>query len=87
MRLGAVYTPMPNISRLLRATAAIHLLSGIAHLVAPDTLTSIVQVVYERTLAVDFQPTERTTGRVRLLGLASVAVAALCYWLSTADST
>ncbi len=78
---------MPNISRLLRATAAIQLLSGIAHLVAPDTLTSIVQVVYDRVLAVDFQPSDRTTGRVRLLGVASVAFAALCYWLSTADST
>ncbi|RXK50325.1 hypothetical protein [Halorientalis pallida] len=78
---------MPNLSRLLRAAAALHLLSGIAHLVAPDTLTGIVQSVYDEVLAVDFQPREATTTRVRLLGVASIAFAGLCYWLSTADST
>ncbi|WP_299268907.1 hypothetical protein [Halorientalis sp.] len=78
---------MPDTSRLLRAAAALHLLSGVAHLVAPDTLTSTVQVAYDRVLAVDFQPSDRTTDRVRLLGVVSVAFAAICYWLSTADST
>lgn len=78
---------MVDYRQLLKLASVLNALSGIAHIVAPGALTRIVQRTYDLVLAVDFQPRENTTRRVRLLGVLSLVLSAACYWLSTLDST
>jgi hypothetical protein len=48
------------------------LLAGFTHLVAPGVLLWLAAVGYDRVLAVEFEPGERATSRVRALGIAMV---------------
>ena len=71
--------------RLIHATALLTALSGLTHLLVPDLLLRNASRGYDRVLAVDFEPREASTRRVRLLGVLSLAAAAVCY--RVADST
>jgi hypothetical protein len=68
---------MTNLATLLRLSAVSNVLSGVAHLLAPGLLVRAAQTGYDRVLAVDFEPRENTTRRVRLLGVLSL----LAGWL------
>jgi hypothetical protein len=60
---------------LLRLAAIASALTGLAHLLVPDLLLRAAEVGYDRVLAVDFDPRENSTRRVRLLGLLALALA------------
>lgn len=60
-------------TRLLSAAAA---LAGLVHIVAPRALLGIAAQSYDRVLAVDFEPREDATRRVRAIGLLFLAVGA-----------
>jgi hypothetical protein len=64
-----------NWSRLLRVVTVLTALSGLVHLLAPERLLTTAEWGYDRILAVEFQPRENATRRVRLLGLLALAVA------------
>ena len=76
---------MTRVTPLLRLSALGAALTGLAHLLVPNLLVRSAEVGYDRVLAVDFEPREHTTRRVRLLGIVSVAVGVL-FW-KAADAT
>ncbi|MFB6173797.1 MAG: hypothetical protein ABEI39_04065 [Halobacteriales archaeon] len=53
-----------------RSLPALGLLAGLLHLLAPEVLLSTAAWAYDRVLAVEFDPREGATRRVRLVGLA-----------------
>ncbi|WP_136716998.1 hypothetical protein [Halorientalis salina] len=59
----------------LRLCALGSALAGIAHLLVPTLLLDLASMGYDRVLAVDFEPRENATARVRLLGVAFVLAA------------
>jgi hypothetical protein len=68
---------MPSLPTLLRVSAAVSALAGLVHLAVPDRLLKLASWSYDRVLAVRFQPRERATRRVRLVGVAMVLSAAV----------
>ncbi|EMA25764.1 MULTISPECIES: hypothetical protein [Haloarcula] len=52
-------------------------LAGVLHLLVPGTLLSLARLGYRWVLAVEFRPQERSRRRVRLLGVAFLATAAV----------
>lgn len=62
---------------VIRAATLASLLAGIAHLLVPDRLLATASWGYDRVLAVEFEPREPATTRVRLVGLGFVLAAAL----------
>jgi hypothetical protein len=58
---------------------------GLVHLLVPGRLLAIAAWGYDTVLAVDFEPRGNATRRVRAVGLAFVAVAALCLRLRSTD--
>jgi hypothetical protein len=65
---------MRSASVLSRVASVLGLL-GVVHLLAPGRLLATAGTAYDRLLAVDFEPREGATRRVRLIGLLFVAVA------------
>lgn len=63
---------------LRRAVPVVAALAGLAHLLVPERLLATAEWGYDRMLAVDFEPRERATRRVRILGVGFLAVA----WLA-----
>lgn len=76
---------MPSLPTLLRVSAAVSALAGLVHLTVPDRLLKLASWSYDRVLAVRFHPRENATRRVRLIGAAMIASAAvltrLAAWL------
>jgi hypothetical protein len=76
---------MADLSVLARLATAGSAVAGLIHLLIPGRLLSMADWGYDRILAVDFQPRENATRRVRLIGaamlLGSVVVARLRSWL------
>jgi hypothetical protein len=68
---------MPSTRTVLGAVSSLGTLAGVVHLLAPEWLLRTARVAYDRTLAVDFEPRENATRRVRLVGVLLLAVAAL----------
>jgi len=66
---------MTRLTTLLRLSALGAALTGLAHLLVPNLLVRSAEVGYDRVLAVDFEPRENTTRRVRLLGCLAFFVA------------
>jgi hypothetical protein len=60
--------------RLLWAGTA---LAGVLHLLVPGLLLSLARLGYRWVLAVEFTPTAESRHRVRLLGVAFLAIAAV----------
>jgi len=52
-------------------------LAGVLHLLVPGLLLSLARLGYRWVLAVEFTPTAESRRRVRLLGVAFLAVAAV----------
>lgn len=77
-----------NEATKFRLLAAGALVGAVAHVVAPKRLLESVEWWYTEALAVEFEPTDETVRRVRLLSVPNLLVAAY-YWrrASTADST
>lgn len=50
------------------------IVTGLVHLLAPRALLRTARRAYRRSLAVDFQRTDRTERRVRAVGLAMLAI-------------
>lgn len=69
--------------RLLAAGA---LVNAVAHVLTPRAVIAPVEWWYTEGLQAEFEPTEATVRRVRLLAVPSLVVA-LYYWLRAADST
>ena len=67
-----------------RLCAAGSALAGIAHLLVPTLLLDLASAGYDRVLAVDFEPRENATVRVRVLGLGFLVAAAALRWLARA---
>ena len=65
---------MTRVTPLLRLSALGAALTGLAHLLVPNLLVRSAEVGYDRVLAVDFEPREAATRRVRLLGVAFLTV-------------
>ena len=63
---------MSSLPTLLRVSAAVSALAGLVHLTVPDRLLKLASWSYDRVLAVRFQPRERATRRIRLIGVAMV---------------
>ena len=65
---------MPSSRTILRAVSVLGLLAGAVHILLPDLLLGTARIGYDRVLAVDFEPREAATRRVRLLGVAFLTV-------------
>jgi hypothetical protein len=50
-------------------------IAGVLHLLVPGVLLSLAKVGYRRVLAVEFTPQDGARRRVRLLGVAFLAIA------------
>ena len=68
---------MVSTSTRLRLLSICGIVAGLVHLVAPRRLLVAAQWGYDRVLSVDFRPRETASRRVRLLGLAFIAVSLL----------
>lgn len=66
---------MVSLPTLLRLSAVLNVLAGVAHLAIPDRLLKLASWNYDRVLAVGFEPRPNATRRVRLIGVAMIAAA------------
>ena len=69
-----------------RLLAVVGFLAAVAHAVAPRALLSTARWGYGTVLRVDFEPTETSTRRVRLLAVPTLLASAYLWW-SAEDST
>lgn len=58
-------------------TSVLCLAAGVVHLLVPGRLLATAAWAYDRLLAVDFEPRPAARTRVRLVGVAALAVAVL----------
>lgn len=66
---------MPSLPTLLRVSAVVNVLAGLAHLLVPTRLLDLAGWSYDRVLAVRFHPRKNAARRVRLIGAAMVVSA------------
>lgn len=59
----------------MRLLAAVGVVAGVVHLLAPGRLLALARSGYDHVLAVDFEPRENATRRVRLVGLGLLGAA------------
>lgn len=72
---------MTWIRTLVRAAPVLGTLAGLVHLLAPEELLATAEWGYDRVLAVDFEPRDRATRRVRVVGLLFLGASSLLAWL------
>ena len=76
---------MVSARTILRTLPVVGSVAGAVHLLVPGKLLAVAEWGYDRVLAVDFEPRDRATRRVRLVGVPFLAVSALLARVGTWD--